>query len=52
MHLQDDKVMFEIRILNSNLPIFAGNNAEAFAFSIDLRLFVRELTTMSWKTVN
>jgi hypothetical protein len=32
MNLQDDEVMFEIRTVNGNLPTFAWNSAESFAF--------------------
>jgi len=35
-----------------NLPTFAWNSVEAFAFPIDVQLFVRELTTMLMKTVD
>lgn len=45
-------VMFEIRTLNGHLPTFAWNSAESFAFSINVQLFVSELTTMLLKTKN
>ncbi len=52
MNRQDDKLMFEMRELNRKLPTFAWHNEEAFAFSINMQLFVSELTTMLSKTEN
>jgi hypothetical protein len=54
MNRQDDELMFEIRELNRNLPTFAWNNEEAFAFSINMQLFVSRVDnnvvdTENWK---